>query len=1381
MNDEDCSLLKELCEEFCYEWQNGRTPVVAEWCRTLPQDRRIPFLCRLIALDQQFRLRKRLPLMSLSDYASAVGVDTAELAAAWADSGMDRGDEPQEAARDIDTATANDTAPQGRAAGAAGAAPDGNAKIGTQRVIGGCVLVEEIARGGMGVVYKAWQPQVKRYVAVKLMHPSMDAQESFERQFQIEAEASGRLDHPGIVRVIDADIEDGRPYIVMEFVDGSTLQHRIQQGLLPNSQTARLALQIAEAIAYAHGRGVIHRDLKPANILLDRDDTVRVTDFGLARLEYDAQAITRTGLIIGTPMYMSPEQARGDVRTISALSDVYALGAIIYHCLTDRPPFHAPSHERVLDLVIGQPPIRPRSLNREVDLELEIICLRCLEKNPSDRPSSAQFVADELRRYLDRRPIQLRPVGKLKRFYRWWQRDPRQVLTYAATGFLLVMVLTGLPLMMWLWSNLKLAQSEQDLAESEIARAHEAEMAEREKNDANQHFTFVLQAETERIERKPGWTWRVIDLISQAAGIPLESVNWYRLRSLVADALTSIDVRPRETVFTQQPCEFMALSPGGKMLAAPERRGFPVVRIPVFETAPDSANRFEQLLDPPPVKWTVNAKMDHTLTPWTGRGTLNPGFSAICFSPDGTRLAATCRNGVIIVFDVTQQHASRVQTLEFDDRDLDFVFYTSDGRYLVVYYGGHMLRTIDLHAESIVAEIHGHFLGLCMLSNDTVLVPHLKDGAHQIDLLDAQTLTSAGDVAELSDFVGHHSVGPSDLLVSSSILQLTLVDGRTLTPGMTMQADSRAAIDVSRRYTGRNDLSLVAAGYDPGMVRLWDGLSGWHVTDIPTGGARIPFLVSHDDADELLVLSAGELMAWQTRCPGAVPEDVGTVTDRLPLTDCLTPGVLMVDHFDLSPDGSEIALHTNDYLFAQPHPFDSVHRWQVRRLDVQSRKLLGNWVYCVLNEKSHVVQRAITRGLTYAGREPTLYLASGLPNGIFRLSGNGFDPLDGSLAPVIRCPVADVAPELARWTIPPFTEFVCQHVRLAVECQLPRSLHPVTESLTLRFSAGDTVLETVARHQHLAEPGWYLLELDAIPTEHFSAPCEVTLQLTSRDLQLNAGESSGETTVQVREAYAFPQSTYTRQNFTIGPMTGLDDGTCICITDDNHLKFWADGALEPDREWFDRPNDAPGLRCVDARANAVLTGTRFGNGFLLDTDANGQRIHGSLLDEGAENGRSITCGVLSSRGTIGIFGHMDGSLTCYPLHAPEGAGRLTPSADPIMAAPHDTKVTAVATNADGTLIASGSDSGQLSLHERTDSGLQPWFSLSLLTSAVRQLEFSPDGTRLYILCNRERGVRVLNLDVLESHFEAAGLESDTQNTNLLARGQSAKRAELPRP
>jgi serine/threonine protein kinase/WD40 repeat protein/thiol-disulfide isomerase/thioredoxin len=402
-------------------------------------------------------------------------------------------------------------------------------------------ILSELGRGGMGVVYKARQISLNRIVALKMILAGQLASEDDVKRFHTEAEAAANLDHPGIVPIYEVGEQDGQHYFSMGFVEGSSLAAKIADGPLNAGEAAQLVKAVAEAVQYAHDKGVIHRDLKPANVLLDESrepraeskepertgssassrsspsalrsspsalrSRPRVTDFGLAKKVGGEDHLTTSGQVLGTPSYMPPEQAAGKVDQIGPAADVYALGAILYALITGRPPFQAANPLDTLMQVLERDPVPPRTLNPRIRRDLETIALRCLEKDPRRRYASAQELADELERFLNGEPILARPIGTLHRGWRWCKRRPVVAGLSAAVACLVLFVAIASPLVAFRQASLR------QVADT---RAEEARVAGEEARLAKEK-TEVLLVDM----------YTSAGLVASERGEPAQAVLWF--------------------------------------------------------------------------------------------------------------------------------------------------------------------------------------------------------------------------------------------------------------------------------------------------------------------------------------------------------------------------------------------------------------------------------------------------------------------------------------------------------------------------------------------------------------------------------------------------------------------------------------------------------------------------------------------------------------------------------------------------------------------------------------------------------------------------------------------------------------------------------------
>ena len=342
-------------------------------------------------------------------------------------------------------------------------------RVGSQPVIPGYEIIRELGRGGMGVVYEARQERLNRLVAVKVLLGGRYATVTSQARFKAEVDAIGRMQHPNLIQVFDVGEYDGRVYYSMEYLGGGSLEDRIGNVPLPPRKAAELLKILADAIEAVHEHGVIHRDLKPANILLTTADATnersgvqgfgipKISDFGLAKRTDIPSGPTLTEHILGTPTYMAPEQAAGRSRQVGPATDIYSLGAILYRLLIGRPPFVGETVIEIVRQVADSDPVPPRHLQPTIPIDLETICLKCLNKQPTQRYSSAAALAEDLRRFLADEPILARPINWFGRLVKWVRRRPAVASLIAVSGLAVV----GLLAAGW-WFNQRLARELQN-------------------------------------------------------------------------------------------------------------------------------------------------------------------------------------------------------------------------------------------------------------------------------------------------------------------------------------------------------------------------------------------------------------------------------------------------------------------------------------------------------------------------------------------------------------------------------------------------------------------------------------------------------------------------------------------------------------------------------------------------------------------------------------------------------------------------------------------------------------------------------------------------------------------------------------------------------
>lgn len=457
MSRTEWSELERRVAAFEAAWNQGRRPSIAEHLPDQPS-LRAAVLVELIHSDFEFRLR------------AGEAVDPASYAAAFPELA-----EPEKLIRDLlnEARSVARRSPERHSSAERTVREDGGTDIDLAdgvlpERLGRFELIECLGAGSFGVVHKARDPRLNRVVALKIPHPGTIGSRADRVRLRREATSAAVLRHPRIVAVHDVGSVDGVDYLVTEYIEGKTLGDLLADGPIEPGRLAELLAGTADALEVAHQAGIVHRDVKPSNILIDVAGRPYLADFGLARrIEGDASASVE-GDLVGTPTYMSPEQARGDVGSIGPQSDVYSLGVVLYHGLAGRPPFGG-SRATVLRMVVDEDPPRPRSLNPGAPRDLEGICRKAMEKDPARRYSSAGAMADDLRKYLRSEPVSARPLSGLERLDRWRRRKP----AVAHLTFLVVaLALAAFALVTWQWRR-----AERHLAEAQAARSQALERA----------------------------------------------------------------------------------------------------------------------------------------------------------------------------------------------------------------------------------------------------------------------------------------------------------------------------------------------------------------------------------------------------------------------------------------------------------------------------------------------------------------------------------------------------------------------------------------------------------------------------------------------------------------------------------------------------------------------------------------------------------------------------------------------------------------------------------------------------------------------------------------------------------------------------------------
>jgi eukaryotic-like serine/threonine-protein kinase len=513
----------------------------------------------------------------------------------------------------------------------------------------------ELGRGGMGVVYEARHLTLGRTVALKMILAGGHADERQRQRFRAEAQAAARLSHPNVVQVYEVGEHAGLPYLALELCPGGSLDDRLGGTPLPPRVAATLLLPVARAVHAAHAAGVVHRDLKPANVLLTADGTPKVADFGLAK-DLSADGQTASGAVVGTPSYVAPEQAAAERSKVGPLSDTYALGAILYECLTGRPPFTGPTALDTLLQVMHDEPVPPRQLQPKTPRDLETVCLKCLHKEPQRRYASAAELADDLERWLRGELVRARPVGRLAQGWRWCRRNP------AVAGLVLAI---GLALLLGAGVATAFAFVADENARKEAGARKDADENARQATESAREVARRLYISDMRLVQQ-AWEQRAYDRANElldgqrpenTGGTDLRHFEWYYWRRCLDFPLhtfTVCDINAGGIAYD------LAVSQDGGLLAVRCQPAGIKSLINVFETA----------------GWREVAS-------FSGQA---GSETSMAFSPDGKRLLCGQLDGTIDVWDVAQQTRAFSFRAGGQNKDNSPCAFSRDGK-LVAYSG----------------------------------------------------------------------------------------------------------------------------------------------------------------------------------------------------------------------------------------------------------------------------------------------------------------------------------------------------------------------------------------------------------------------------------------------------------------------------------------------------------------------------------------------------------------------------------------------------------------------------------------------------------------------------------------------------------------------
>jgi WD40 repeat protein len=825
--DATCLIFEEAWKAVS---SNGMPPGIEDCLAAVPEAVRWPLLCELFNVEMRYRRNESLSLdeyrRRFPQFEHLLGPILEPELHAVADTtdspaGVEGGHDPHSTASEAPWWDRSKASP--------------TPTWGSLPCIPGYEMLGLLGRGSMGVVYRARHLQLKRPVALKMICPGTYADPA---RFLAEAQALARLQHPNIVQVYEVGEHEGLPFLSLQLIEGGSLHTKLAGRPQQPTQAAQLVETLSRAMHFVHQGNIVHRDLKPANVLLCADGEPKVTDFGLAKL-LDEAGQTASGAVVGTPSYKAPEQAWGRNMEVGPPADIYALGAILYECLTGRPPFRAATALDTMFQVISDEPVPPRRLQPRLPRDLETICLKCLQKVQKKRYESADALAEDLHRFRERKPILARPVGRLEKAAKWARRNP------AVAAFLVLLVVgtvVSTCLAVYAWqqginasNSAAQARAEAINASNSAAAANEARTRAEKENDRYRHTLYAAHTHLAQREWQGAHINRVLQLLEGEGCRPtregepdLRGWEWYYLRGLCHKAVRTFQGEVGEGRGVTFSPDGRAIAVGGpKEVHVWDASSGKIIYILRGHTATVMAVAYS-----PEGRWLASGSVDGTIKIWDAASgkeiqTLhqdgNRVVIAVAFSSDSQLLASGSQDGKVSLWD--QAGGKLIHSWQGHAEETRSVAFSPDKRYLASASSDRSVRLWSVENRQKVRQFVGHTSKV----NSVVFSPDGKALAtasedYTVRLWEVDSEKSVRTFAGHTAYVWSVAFSPNGLLLASASDDATvkLWDAASGSEVRTFRGHK----DLVRGVAFSPDRRWLASGDIDGSVKLWDLASG---------------------------------------------------------------------------------------------------------------------------------------------------------------------------------------------------------------------------------------------------------------------------------------------------------------------------------------------------------------------------------------------------------------------------------------------------------------------------------------------------------------------------------------------------------------------------